>query len=117
MQRTGNYSRAGRMRGNFPEAEGEQKSQGRAKRRQVKRKIENILAEERGDTQRPEGKESRELSKTMSVSEAKATRWSRPVSIILAKLRRLDFQATSETMRNHQKEREVGQEAGEHICA
>lgn len=33
----GSDSSAGRIRGNFPEAEGEQKSQGRVKIRQVKK--------------------------------------------------------------------------------
>lgn len=53
--------------------------------------MESILAEERGDTQRPEERESREFSKTRSISKAKVRRWSSPISVILAKLRSLDF--------------------------
>ena len=69
MQRMGNYSGAGSMRGNFPEAEGEQKSQERAKASKVKRKMENIPAEERVHIQRPGVQESSEFSKTRRESQ------------------------------------------------
>lgn len=42
-------------------------------------------------SQRPEERESREFSKTRSISKAKVRRWSSPISVILAKLKSLDF--------------------------